>query len=696
MKTMKQTLVLLVLLLGLKLALTAAQKPNIIFILTDDQRYDAMGFMGTYPFLETPNIDRIADEGVHFTNSFVTISLCGPSRAAFLTGTYPHVNGVSTNAEGREFNPLKTPTFPMLLRENGYRTAFIGKWHMDHSRAPRQGFDHWVSFSGQGNYNGNDLNIDGKEVRNEGYITDELTQYAIDFIKKNSKEPFCLYLSHKAVHGPFTPADRHKNQYQEGRFPELPSYSDDLSGKPAWQRIRMPAEDDYRIRDNNPRIVKKRIPAGHFNPKVGAKSMGKNYLRAISAVDEGVGRLYEVLESEGMLENTCIIFAGDNGYMLGEHHRGDKRVPYNESMRIPWVMRLPQRIPPGSKVDEMILNVDLAPTLLDLAGVDPPAIMQGRSVLPLFRANKPEWRDSFLFTYWPDLMPNLPRMLSVRTERYVYSTYPDLDDIDELYDLERDPYEMRNLVELPEYAGLLETMQSKLDANKAAWDYREIVPRPRPEPNWPVRNGLLCDLSFSEARAVEVRDAAGIAGKPTIKGGSITRGMNGSALKFDAATEVLIPWEAHISPDKGSYIIETLVRPSRDGVIAAQGNDKRGIMLYIENGRPGFVLVGSKGRRIFVDAKTEHTDKWVYLVAQVRNHENRIRLWVNGELAGDVFMMWPFNGFMKHLGGMTLGHDPGGMIDPREISPLRFTGEMEYFRIHRETELDGILARQKI
>lgn len=695
MKTMMQKSFLWAFTLILSYSLSAASKPNIIFILTDDQRYDAMGFMGAYPFLETPNIDRIADEGVHFTNSFVNISLCGPSRAAFLTGTYPHVNGVNTNAEGREFNPQKTPTFPMLLREKGYRTAFIGKWHMDHSRAPRQGFDHWVSFSGQGNYRGNDLNIDGREVRNEGYITDELTQYAIDFIEKNGKQPFCLYLSHKAVHGPFTPADRHKDQYRDGLFPELPSYSDDLSGKPAWQRIQMSHEDLYRMRNNNPRVPVDRVPAVYYNPKVGGKSMGKNYLRAISAVDEGVGRLYDVLEAEGLLKDTCIVFAGDNGYLLGEHRRGDKRVPYNESMRIPWVMRLPGAIPAGSKVDEIVLNVDLAPTLLDLAGVEPPAVMQGQSVLPLFRADKPVWRDSFLFTYWRDLMPNLPRMLSVRTKRYVYSTYPDVDDIDELYDLERDPYEMQNLAKSPEHADLLKKMQAKLEADKATWAYEDIVPRPRPEPNWQVKDGLLCDLSFSAGHSAQVRDAAGIAAKPKIKGGSITRGINGPALEFDADTELFIPWNADITPDKGSYVIETLVRPSRDGVIAAQGNDKRGIMLYVEKGRPGFVLSSSQGRRIFVDAETDHAGKWVHLVAQVRNHENRIRLWVNGELAGDVFMMWPLNGFMKHLGGMTLGHDPGGMIDPREISPLRYTGAMAYFRIHRETDVAAILAGGK-
>ena len=211
--------------------LAADKGPNIIFILTDDQKYDAMGFMGHYPFLKTPNIDRIRNEGVHFKNSFVTLSMCAPARAEFLTGTYPQVNGVCTNVEGREFNQNKTPSFPLLLQRAGYETGFFGKWHLDHSNKPRLGFDRWVSFSGQGKYNGNDLNIDGKLVHNPGYITDELTDYALDFIDKNSDKPFCVYLSHKAVHQPFTPAKRHSSLYKGETVPKKESFFDNLKDK---------------------------------------------------------------------------------------------------------------------------------------------------------------------------------------------------------------------------------------------------------------------------------------------------------------------------------------------------------------------------------------------------------------------------------------------------------------------------------
>jgi len=430
-----------------------------------------------------------------------------------------------------------------------------------------------------------------------------------------------------------------------------------------------------------------------YTPKRGASPITKNYLRAISAVDEGIGAIYKLLEEKGILENTCIVFAGDNGYLLGEHRRGDKRAAYNESMRIPWVMRMPGVIPAGSQVDELVLNIDLAPTLLDLAGVKAPAIMQGKSVLPLFAAKKPDWRDSFLFTYWRDLVPNIPRIVSVRTDRYIYSTYPDLDDIDELYDLKNDPYEMKNLAESPEHKALLNEMKAKMAADKKAYGYKEFVPRPRPEPDWGVEEGLLCDLSFNRKDRLKLKDASPIAGKPKLTGGTLVRGLKGSALKFDPDTSISLPWNQDITPNKGSYIIETLVRPSADGVIAAQGNGNAGVMLYVEKGRPGFVVNSHGGRRVFLDEESSYTGEWVHLLAQIKNYHNRIALWVNGELVADELMMWPLRSFAKTQGPMTLGRDPSGNIDPLEISPLRFTGEMEYFRIYRNADIEAIVAK---
>jgi len=690
---MKNGLALLVLFI-VGLCSAELRRPNIVFILTDDQRFDAMGFMGAYPFLETPNMDRIREEGVHFKNSFVVLSMCGPSRASILTGTYPQVNGVTTNVEGREFDPDKTPSFPLVLQQNGYRTGFLGKWHLDHGNHPRKGFDRWIAFSGQGKYNGNTLNIDGELVENPGYITDELTDYALEFIKENADQPFCLYLSHKAVHGPFTPAERHASQYADAPIPHRENFDDKLEDKPKWQRVNMGKNELYRSRYNNPLVTRPTVPKGKYNPKVGGSPIAKNYLRSISAVDDGIGRIFDLLEKEGLLDNTCIIFGGDNGYLLGEHHRGDKRVAYNEAMRIPLIMRMPGTVEPGSTVEEMVLNIDIAPTILDMAGVEAPAIMQGQSVLPLFNKKvQTPWRDSFLFTYWRDLIPTLPRIECVRTERYVYSTYPDIDDVDELYDLEKDPCEMTNLANLPEHAPLLKKMQHRLEQVKEETAYTKTVPRPRPEPEWGVKNGLICDVDFNVGKRSSTKDASSIGNHPDVTGGKLTKGLNGSALSFDGLTTVTFPWNKQVTPDKGSYVIEALVRSTADGVIAAQGNEYRGIMVYMDDGCPGMVLKEAGHRLQFLDCQKAFSGQWVHIVAQVRNYHNRMSLWVNGTRVSEEQIMWPVHDMHAGIGGLTLGADPSGQIDPAAISPLRFEGDIQYFKIYRQADVESIVKK---
>jgi arylsulfatase A-like enzyme len=672
------------------------KKPNIIFILTDDQRYDAMGFVGNYPFLKTPNIDRLASEGVHFKNSFCAISLCGPSRAAILTGTYPQTNGVTTNAERREYNPAKTPPFPLFLQKSGYKTAFLGKWHMDHSTEPRVGFDHWVSFAGQGKYRGNNLNINGRMVRNNGYITDELTKYAMDFIRDNSDEPFFVYLSHKAVHGPFEPAERHKDLYADADIPDVPSFHDNLAGKPDWQRVRMPTKKMFRLRYNNPREAKEKLPTRKWKSKVGMNPKTKNYMRLISAVDDGIGDIYSLLEEKGILENTCIIFSSDNGYFLGEHQRGDKRMGYNEGMRIPMVMRMPKIVPPNSTLDEMVLNIDIAPTILDLANAEIPSIMQGKSILPLFdKSKKIDWRKEFLFTYWRDLVPNIPRITAVRNKEYVYSVYPDLDQ-DELYDVKNDPYEMKNLATSPEYASTVQEMKGELAKLKKEYGYADKVSRPRPEPKWDVASGLICDLSFNKKDGRKVQDASPLKNKAMLTGGTLVQGKNGMALALDGNTKISIPWNKEMNPGVGSIFIEALVKPEEGGVIVAQGDDKRGFMLFVENGKPG-VMTKNNERFVFVDEqKTSYAGEWVHIVGQIRNYENRLRLWINGKLVGDEFLMWPTGEFNQGNGGLTVGCDPMGEIDPKEISQLPFKGEIEYLRIYRQEGASEILNRGRI
>ncbi len=423
-------------------------RPNVVFILTDDQRYDAMGCAG-HPWLKTPNMDRLAKEGVLFKNAFVTTSLCSPSRGSFLTGCYAHTHEVFTNA-GKDLNP-SFATFPQLLQKAGYETAFIGKWHMAPKNSPRPGFDHWVSFSGQGSYNANKLNVDGKVVSSQNYITDELTDYAVRFLKKRHDKPFMLYLSHKAIHGPFVPAKRHANLYADVEIKSQHNPNDNLQTKPPWGR-KMDANWKSQIRD---------------------------YFRTLAAVDESVGRVLATLEETGALDNTAVIFAGDNGYFHGEHGgMWDKRAAYEPSMRIPLIMRYPDLAKPGVTCEEMVLNIDLAPTILDMAGIPIPGTMQGQSWLGALKGRP--GRENFLYEYFreADRKFNRPTILAVRMKRWKYVSYPQNSNLTcELYDLKNDPEELNNLIGDPKYADTIEQMKNELDKLKRETGFRFPEPR---------------------------------------------------------------------------------------------------------------------------------------------------------------------------------------------------------------------------
>jgi len=449
---------------------SSTERPNFVFILVDDLRYDAMSCAG-HPFVKTPNIDRIATAGVRFTNAFVTLSLCAPSRAAFLTGIYNHANGIPTN-EGQELDPSKFATYPQRLQRAGYETAFIGKWHQGPTASPRPGFDYWLSFRGQGVYVDPQLNENGREFKAQGYMTDLLTQAAVDFLKKPRNKPFSLCLWHKAVHGPFTPADRHKDLYRDVELPEPPSFRDTFEGKPAWQRALIRPGGKAKDVANEP--VPPAIPPEPWQPRDAARL---DYYRALAAVDDSVGRVLATLKETGQLDNTVVIFAGDNGFFMGEHRRGDKRLAYEESLRIPLLMRGPGVAKPGSTRDQMVLNIDMAPTILDMAGVKPGPGTQGRSFKAILAGENPDWRKSFLFEYYQEgWLPRIPTLVGVRTTDWKYVTYPTIQDLDELYDLRNDPHEMKNLAGDPAARDRLEAMRAELDRLKKETGYTLLQP----------------------------------------------------------------------------------------------------------------------------------------------------------------------------------------------------------------------------
>ncbi len=434
--------------------LPGAKRHNVVLILTDDQRYDAMGFMG-HPFLETPHLDSLARNGVHLANAFVTTSLCSPSRASILTGLYTHKHRVIDN---NRLVPEGTRFFPEWLQAAGYATAFIGKWHMgSDADDPRPGFDHWVSFRGQGSYLSPSpdytLNVDGQHVPQRGYITDELTDYAVDWLKqqKPQERPFFLYLSHKAVHANFTPAERHAGRYANAPF-ELPKSA---------------AVDDPRYQ-SQPRWMRDQRNSWHgidfpYHGRLDIAAYYRRYCETLLAVDDSVGRILEQLKEMGALDDTLVIYMGDNGFMFGEHGLIDKRVAYEPSIRVPLLMQCPSLFPGGGVVEQVVANIDIAPTILNAAGLLTPPHMDGRSVLPLLRGEPTDWRDYLLYVYyWEKNFPQSPTVFALRGDRYKYITYYGLWDTDELYDLQADPDETNNLIDEPSLEDVVREMEDRL------------------------------------------------------------------------------------------------------------------------------------------------------------------------------------------------------------------------------------------
>jgi len=666
---------------GKCLAESKSERPNIIFVLVDDLSSDAMGFIGKYPFLKTPNIDQIRKEGVYFENAFCTHSLCAPSRATILTGTFPYINGVITNQEGREFNPDKTPCFAQILQENGYKTAFIGKWHMAENNKPRKGFDYWCSFTGQGKYNGNILNINGVEIRNDGYITDELNKYALEFIDKNADNRFCLYLSHKAVHGPVTPPERYSDLYTNDLVPEPPAWRDNLENKPAWQRIQRQS-DRLRDRDLNENVPEKTRQFDKWPSKTG-KGEQKNYLRCLSAVDEGLGKIYELLREKGILDNTVIVFTGDNGYFHGEHGLGDKRLAYNESMRIPLVMRYPKIAKAGESVSEMVLNADIAPTFLDIAGVNIPKQMQGKSFVPVLQGKNEGWRKSFLFTYWPDLNL-LPRIAAIRTEQYLYSTTPDINDIDELYDEKKDPYELNNLALNKEYSKVKEKLINELEKLKKETGYQDVVQRTDQEPALKVKTGKIISINFGEMPFNTVVEKE-------ISLNGVKRANDSGMIcgNFSDGASAEIKSNPDLDPSLGTYVIECKVKPSSpDGIIISAGSEKDGWAIFIENGIPGFVVAHQK-RLQFVDGNSTITNRWSHLIAVIENFNNNIKLYADGKLIGQRHMLFPIVALKAGDNVISIGQDSGNLIDPKVVSINKFKGLIQQVTIYREKMPDS-------
>ena len=521
---MKKKSILATSILALAASVPAGEKPvrppNILFIFSDDHSTQAIGAYGgrLTPFNPTPNIDRIANEGVIFRESFCGNSLCQPSRATVLTGKHSHLNGVTYN--GSKWDGRQT-IFPRLLKQQaGYQTALIGKWHMQPD--PTDEFDFWKVLSssgGQGDYYNPDFHTQNGDERIEGYSTDIITDQSIQWLetKWDRKSPFLMMTQFKSPHVPRLPSIRNAHLYDGVVFPEPPTLFDDYKNRQPyiskhWMGLdvarldAIPPRGSKETPDNEhtkalARMTPEQCEAWHdaldgwsqkyydFMNSPDAKDPVKlkkfqyqrvitSYLRCVAAVDQNVGRLLQWLKDQGLENDTIVIYSSDQSYFIGEHGMAEKRWMYDESMRMPLVMRWPGKIKPGTQIDQLVQNIDYAPTLLAAAGVPVPAEMQGHSLLPLAEGQKvDDWRTAIYYHYYTNGEHNVPRHDGVRTARYKLIDFY-TDDKYELFDLQRDPNELMNLYDNPEYRAVAEQMKKELAKQREEYGVPDAVFNP--------------------------------------------------------------------------------------------------------------------------------------------------------------------------------------------------------------------------
>ena len=454
--------------------MTVAKRPNILFIMSDDHAAHAISAYGSR-INETPQIDRIAKGGARFANCFCTNSICAPSRAVILTGRHSHLNGVLTLADdidGRQ------ETFPKLLQAAGYQTAIFGKWHLGHGgHADPTGFDHWAILPDHGLYHNTNYWIDGELTPSTGYVTDQITDFTLDWLRDRDPErPFLAMVHHKAPHRPWEPDELHAKMYDDIDIPVPPTFDDDYATRSnAARNATMRIESDLKLVD-----LKDSPPEGltpeqekHWN----YQRYIKDYLRCVASVDDNVGRLLDYLDAEGLTRDTIVIYTSDQGFFLGDHGWYDKRFMYEESLRMPLLIRYPREIPAGSAVEPIVSNLDFARTILDYAGIEPCDEMQGRSFRSVVAGNAalPDWPASLYYRYWMHLTDHgVPAHYGIRTETHKLIYYygealgttasidVPTDPEWELFNLVADPQELRNVHADPEYADVLIELTAEL------------------------------------------------------------------------------------------------------------------------------------------------------------------------------------------------------------------------------------------
>ncbi|HEX6338335.1 MAG TPA: sulfatase [Jiangellaceae bacterium] len=453
----------------------SAPRPNVLFVMADDHAAGAVSANGSR-IMRTPAIDRLGSEGARFDRAFCENSLCTPSRAAILTGVYSHVHGATTLDTPFD---ARQPAFPGLLRDAGYQTMLVGKWHLGHGGVhDPNGFDRWSVLPDQGEYHDPTfLQPGGRAVVRLGYVTDVITDVALAWLAERDRtKPFCLLVHHKAPHRPWEPAPRHAGLFECEDVPEPPTLRDDYSGRASPAReARMRIAEHLTEQD-----LKGPVPPGLSGDAELCwryQRYIKDYLRCVAALDDSVRRLLDALDAEGVADDTVVVYTSDQGFFLGEHGWYDKRFMDEGSIRMPLLVRYPRLVPPGSVMDRIVVNVDFAPTLLELGGAPIPDRMQGRSLVPLLTGTPPpDWRTAMYYRYWMhlDSIHRVGAHYGIRTERFKLIHYygqacgqpgaagerqpPEW----ELFDLTADPFELSSVYHDPQYATVVEQLTREL------------------------------------------------------------------------------------------------------------------------------------------------------------------------------------------------------------------------------------------
>jgi arylsulfatase A-like enzyme len=656
-------------------------RPNVLFVFTDDHAAHAIGAYGS-KINKTPNIDRLAKEGMLFRNCFCTNSLCAPSRAVILTGKHSHLNGVIDN---RQSFDGKQQHVGKLLGKAGYQTALIGKWHL---KSDPTGFDYWAVLSGaggQGTYYNPAFSTSKGPLKVEGYCTDIVTDLALDWLKKRDKDkPFFLMYQHKAPHRPWEPGPNQLGLYKDAKIPEPATLFDDWSGlaSPAKKQT-MTIEKHLNDRDLKlvppPNLTPAQLKkwnaaydeenAAFRKAKLEGKDLVrwkyqryiKDYLRCIAGVDDNLGRVLKYLDDNGLAKDTIVIYSSDQGFFLGDRGWFDKRWMYDESLRMPFIVRWPAVVKAGSENKDLVQNLDFAETFLDAAGVKVPDDMQGRSLVPLLKGQTPkDWRKSIYYQYFEyPAEHSVQRHYGVRTQKYKLIHYYLVKEW-ELFDLEKDPGERKSVYHDREYEGVLRELKAELERLRKLYKvdtYKEEMPK---EPK-KIEPGLALHYAFDGTEKDAVKDATknGNDGK-FVKGAKVAKTDGGWALELGGGAHVAVARPKALDPSGMGLVIAAWCYPGANrGVVAALGGETHGFSLYLEDGVPTFAV---RSASVLKKAKAEDRvarGRWVHLMG-VLEPGGKMRVWVDGKPVGD-----PVQGALikkTPADGMSIGADTGSRV----------------------------------